>query len=157
MNAIPNSELYCSRCRWMELCGPEGVMRWLNKAGKIKKGRIPDPAIAYEIFRSSASNWTCPSCSTPGLYVRPAAEDVAEWGDPTPCTACGKIISPERLEAVPNATLCIACQNRIDQGLEPITQDYCPRCGSLMTVRQSRGAGLARFVQVCTNSSCRGR
>lgn len=28
------------------------------------------------------------------------------------CAACGKEINPERLEALPSATLCVECQNK---------------------------------------------
>lgn len=35
-------------------------------------------------------------------------------GDYGTCEQCGKPINPERLEAVPYATLCIACQSASD-------------------------------------------
>ena len=35
-------------------------------------------------------------------------------GDYGTCEQCGKPINPERLEAVPYATLCIACQSAAD-------------------------------------------
>lgn len=37
-------------------------------------------------------------------------------GDYGVCTRCRKEISPERLEAVPYARLCSACQERVEKG-----------------------------------------
>src|SRR5262249_44839222 len=47
-----------------------------------------------------------------------------------PCAGCGRPIPPERLEAVPDATRCVLCQ----QGAESAAADWhmseveCPRC-----------------------------
>ncbi len=31
------------------------------------------------------------------------------------CDACGKPIAPERLEAMPHATMCISCQSKLEK------------------------------------------
>jgi DNA-directed RNA polymerase subunit M/transcription elongation factor TFIIS len=48
----------------------------------------------------------------------------------------------------------VGCQNGDEQGRDSDAPQYCPKCGNLMTVRQSRGAGIARYVLACTK--CRG-
>lgn len=50
------------------------------------------------------------------------------------CAICGKAIAAERLEAVPDATLCVECQGADEKGA-PIPESYsgesCPRCAKL--------------------------
>lgn len=47
-----------------------------------------------------------------------------------PCTECGRLIPPMRLEALPNATRCVACQKQSDSDLQELRKSDvdCPRC-----------------------------
>ena len=66
---------------------------------------------------------------------------------------CARTLPSERLEALPDARLCTACQTKSDHGELNGPAEYCPRCGSVMAVRQSGGAGVTRYVMSCP--SCR--
>jgi len=57
------------------------------------------------------------------------------------------------LEVFPHTRTCVTCQSREDLGKSTGPAEYCPRCGNLMVVRQTRGAGLTRYVSTCP--SCR--
>jgi predicted RNA-binding Zn-ribbon protein involved in translation (DUF1610 family) len=132
------------------------MIRWLRAAGKVRVGREPDPELLDELFRSTAVQFECPGCGKSGLVARPSAGDDADWPEMRPCTACGRTIAPERLEAIPDATLCAACQQREESGEGPVEVEYCPKCGSPMSLRLSRSPGVSRYVMVCTgNPPCR--
>jgi Prokaryotic dksA/traR C4-type zinc finger len=49
-----------------------------------------------------------------------------------PCISCGRLIPPERLEAIPDATSCVPCQQRTEAVTvgEHFTEVECPRCAS---------------------------
>ena len=145
-------ELRCSSCSWTEVCGPEAVLRWLRKAGKLRSQGEHDLEILYEVFRSAAGGLTCPECGKKGLAAGPALEDQVAWPGATACSACGKAISPERLEAVPGATLCAACQRDDELGHLNTDFEYCPKCGAVMELRVSKKAGLTRYTMACTGT-----
>lgn len=143
-------ELQCPRCPWSEVCAPADVARWLLKARKVRPGREPAPEIMAEVLRASAAALACPSCGRTGLRAGPACEDRCEWPEAV-CSACAGPIPAERLEALPGATFCAACQRMAESGRAEETE-YCPKCGSPMALRLSRGGGPARYVMVCTGS-----
>jgi hypothetical protein len=148
-------ELRCPACAWRETCGLQGITAWLQQMGKIRSNRAPEPEILYELFRATAPQMTCPGCGKEGLLWVPVEDG---WDDDPPrCAGCSRPIAPERLAAVPGATLCAACQEDVEQGRGPSNQEFCPRCGAPMTLRLSRRAGLARYVMACTaRPPCRG-
>lgn len=149
-------ELQCPDCSWTEVCGREGIVRWLLKVRKIRLGREPEIEILEELFQIMAGQFKCPSCSRHGLSVRQVTEDAFAWPEPTLCEGCSKPIPPERLEALPESTLCAACQRKQESGELAETPEYCPKCGSPMEIRPSRSAGITRYVWVCTgNPPCR--
>lgn len=83
-------------------------------------------------------------------------DDVELWGDPNPCEVCGKMIPAERLAVFPDSKVCAACQGKLDRGESVGNVEYCPRCGSPMTLRPTRGAGIMRYQMVCSQGSqCR--
>lgn len=148
-------ELRCPACSWSEVCGREGMARWLRAAQKVRAGREPEVEILAELFRSNARNWSCPQCGRTGLAVATASDDDA-WGDEPLCTECRKPIPRERLEALPGTTRCAACQQKQERGEGPEEVEYCPRCGAPLALRLSRTGGLSRYVLVCTgNPPCR--
>jgi hypothetical protein len=132
------------------------MVEWLRRYRLIKSTSEPDDSLIAELFRSSAGRFACPSCQLQGLVVSASEPlDDEEWGEGRKCESCGGCISPERLEAFPDARLCVACQGREDRG-EPIgPAEYCPRCGSIMVLKQSRGSGTTRYVMTCPG--CRRR
>lgn len=130
------------------------MLQWLREARQLRRGAEPEPELLSELFRAAADKFACPNCSTIGLVVGDMpAEDDEEWGMGRACEACRKPISSERLELIPGARLCATCQGRSDRGELAGPAEYCPRCGSVMTLRQSRGAGITRYVMACP--SCR--
>ena len=146
-------ELRCPACPWTEPCGPEGMVKWLRRANKLRAGSETDPEIIAELFRAVASQFTCPQCGQLGLAVAPAQQDDAVWPGPTPCSSCGKSIPLERLNAVPGTTLCAHCQHDEELGRAPPEQEYCPRCGAPMQLQLSKSPGMTRYVMTCT--ACR--
>jgi predicted RNA-binding Zn-ribbon protein involved in translation (DUF1610 family) len=140
-------ELRCPACAWRETCGLPGITAWLQRMGKIRPGREPEPEILYELFRAAAPQMTCPGCGETGLLVTSADDG---WDDPPRCAACSRPIDPQRLAAVPGATLCAACQGDVEQGRTASSDEFCPRCGAPMALRLSRRAGVARYVMACT-------
>jgi len=149
-------ELRCRRCSWTQVCGPDDAARRLREARKLRPGSEPEWEILYELFRSAAGQLACPECGTKGLAVGPALEDETDWPGSKPCSSCGWPISAERLEAVPGATLCAACQRDDELGRLKTETEYCPKCGSPMQLRPSRSSGVTRYVLVCIgNPPCR--
>ena len=144
-------DLRCLGCGWCEVCGPEGMVRWLRSVGKVRPGREPDQEILGALFHAVAAQLTCPQCGRNGLNAALAADDEQAFAGlgPIPCDGCGQPIPPERLEALPGTKLCTACQNREELGEPSGSPEYCPRCGNVMEVRLSRSAGIARYVMSC--------
>jgi predicted RNA-binding Zn-ribbon protein involved in translation (DUF1610 family) len=123
---------------------------WLRRHRLVKSTSDMDHELLAEVFRASAAKFHCPHCGRDGLTASPSRElSDSEWGQAQVCENCGAPIPRERLEVFPAATLCVGCQARDDRG-EPTGQaEYCPRCGAIMTLVQSRAAGITRYVMVC--------
>ena len=141
--------LRCTRCSWTETCGPEGITAWLGKARRLRGGRPLEADVALEVLGGAAGELECPGCGAVGLIVQPAIED--DWPEARRCAFCNKPIPPERLEALPEADCCAACQQRAERGEAPTEVEYCPKCGAPLALRLSRSAGLTRYVRACTN------
>lgn len=151
-------QLSCAACSWSELCGPEGMARWLTRAKKLKTDSEADLDVLYEVFQAAALKLTCPECGNMGLATDPIDESDADWPGPIPCSSCGGAISRERLEALPGVSLCTECQGKDERGQTSGPLEYCQRCGAVMEMRLSRSDGLTRYVMACTgNPPCRGR
>jgi hypothetical protein len=131
------------------------MLDWLRKARMVRRDAQPEADLLGELFRAAAPKLICPKCGLTGLVVRPIPEEDDEaWGLGRACQQCGRPIARERLEAVSDAKLCANCQRREDNGELTAAPEYCPRCGNLMTVRQTRTAGITRYTLAC--SKCRG-
>jgi hypothetical protein len=149
-------ELTCPECRWSEGCDPAQAVDWLRKAGKVRSRHEPEADVLVELLRAAGAALCCPACAHKGLAVGPPPEDLTDWPD-KPCSACSRPIGHERLEALPDATLCAECQKKIESGGEAGPTEYCPRCGSPMRLRLSRSAGISHYEMVCTAvPPCRG-
>ena len=142
-------ELRCRECSWTEVCGPGDVARWLRAARKLRASSQPEWEVLCELLRSAAGQLTCPECGAVGLVVGPARDD-ADWPELRRCSACGKTIGRERLEALPDATLCAACQRAEEAGHPQEEIEYCPKCGAPMQLRPTRAGGITRYVMACT-------
>jgi len=143
-------QLACPKCGWRSLCGPPQMTQWLRAIGMVRRDTAPELDVLPELFRSAAVRLTCPKCETVGLVASETEpEDDEEWGMARACAECGQPIPRERLEIFPSADLCVRCQQKSDRG-ESSETEYCPRCGSVMTIRQSR-RGVTRYVMSCPN------
>ncbi len=144
------STLSCPSCQHTEVCGPTAMLDWLRRARAIRLDVEHEPELVAELFRATAAKFRCRQCGATGLVAQPAEpEDDETWGMARKCAACGRPIPPERLEALPTTTLCVACQSQDDRGQAADAPEYCPRCGNVMVVRQSRTPGVTRYVVAC--------
>jgi predicted RNA-binding Zn-ribbon protein involved in translation (DUF1610 family) len=131
------------------------MTEWLRRASKVRAGHEPDLDLLVELFRSIAPQLKCPDCGRTGLSTAAATDEDADWPETRACRSCGKTIAPERLEAIPDAVFCAACQGKEESG-ESGDIEYCPKCGAPMALRLSRSPGMTRYVMACTNKpSCR--
>jgi RNA polymerase-binding transcription factor DksA len=65
------------------------------------------------------------------------------------CQVCRRPIARARLEAFPDATLCVDCQGKAERGENSGPAEYCPRCGNVMRLKQTRSSGVTRYVLAC--------
>jgi ssDNA-binding Zn-finger/Zn-ribbon topoisomerase 1 len=125
------------------------MLDWLRKLKMVRRDAAPEPELLPELFRAAAGRFVCPQCKGVGLAIgAPDDESDEAWGMARKCDACGHPIASERLEVFPDTRLCVECQAASDRGDAPADNEYCPRCGSVMTIRQSR-RGLTRYVMSC--------
>ena len=144
-------ELRCRACHWSEVCGPKEIAGRLRGMGKLREGRMPELAILYALFQAAVPAVVCPECGQADLKVGPAS-DGDGWPEPVPCAACGKPISPERLEAVRGTRFCAGCQRESDSGRPRPERDYCPQCGAALEVRIVQTGSSTRYVLACSNN-----
>jgi predicted RNA-binding Zn-ribbon protein involved in translation (DUF1610 family) len=145
-----SAQLTCSQCGYRTVRGITSMVEWLRGCRMVRRDAAPEPELVPELFRSAAGKFVCPQCGAKGLAVGPVEDlDDAAWGMGRACDACGRPIDAERLAALPDTRLCVACQAKDDRGQTADEPEYCPRCGSLMAVRQTRGSGVTRYKQVC--------
>ena len=155
-------ELRCTSCSYHAVCSPGDMVRWLTNVGMLRRTSEPELALLAELFVSAGAKFVCPDCGARGLIVTElsdiAEDDEEAWGMARACEGCRKPIALERLEIFPDTRLCPICQAKDEAGeLSNDDVEYCPKCGSLMEIRQSRATGITRFVMKCANASCRSR
>ena len=148
-------EVRCVHCRFVELWGLERALRELVQTGRYRARADFDPEMIRELFLIHADKINCPQCDQKTLTARIAPPDFWSWTAETCCEQCGRIISSERLAAVPDATLCISCQTAIERGEPADEAQYCPRCGEIMKLKPVSQSGITRYEPVCPN--CRRR
>ncbi len=139
-------DLTCPECDWSQLCDIAAMRQWLTRAGMLRRATDPDASLVVELFRTAHGKLLCQQCNA-AVYIEEAI-DKDNWSDERDCEGCGRPIPAARLEAIPTATLCAACQGKVDRG-EPIGEaEYCERCGGIMVLRKT-GAGVTRYVLRC--------
>lgn len=123
----------------------------LIELGTLKRASDPEPDLVAELFRANASKMCCPDCNRKLVVGRTYSEDDVDWGDERKCEACGKPISPARIEALPNALRCAVCQEKLDRGEAVGEADYCDYCGGIMVLRLTAGrsAGYSMRCSDC--------
>lgn len=147
-------KLACPHCSYSALCGLGAMIDWLRRARMARRDIEPDADVLGELFRAAAGKFACPQCGGVGMAVGDAdAEDDEAWGMARRCDGCGQPIDRERLEALPEARLCMACQAGDERGDSGGPHEYCQHCGEVMVTRPSRGPGVTRYRTVCP--SCR--
>jgi hypothetical protein len=148
-------EVRCPECDWTEVHGPAEIVSRLRAAGLLRSNSDATREELAELLIGMASRLTCPDCQHTGLVAAPARDDQSDWPEARRCDVCGRAIPAERLEAIPTATKCAACQSGAEQGVETGEIDFCPRCGSPMVLRQTRSSGITRYVMTCSAPRCR--
>lgn len=147
----PSAQLVCPQCQWQSMCGPVQMLEWLREVKMARRDAAPETDLLGELFRAACARFACPGCGAVGLSVcDPSDEDDEAWGMARKCESCGRPIARERLDVFPDTRLCVDCQARRDRGESPDPPQYCPRCGSVMTLGQSR-RGVTRYVMICPN------
>ncbi|MEM6331156.1 MAG: TraR/DksA C4-type zinc finger protein [Planctomycetota bacterium] len=161
--------LVCRECSWRTLVGPSELATRLRLIGLLRRDKDPPEDLVLELARESSARMTCPGCKRIGLTLREADEPLTggaagdedwpdgDWQAAVLCEVCRQAIDPERLEFVPGTKRCTACQGKAESGkLDDDEPEFCPKCGSLVDLRVSRGSGLTRYKRFCTGSpACR--
>jgi Zn finger protein HypA/HybF involved in hydrogenase expression len=151
-------QLECRDCGWWTLCGETEIVRRLRKLGLFRRASDPPEKLVREVLASQGAHLACDRCGKTGLSVRLDADEGerGEWEQVVVCEICRQPIPPERLHFKPDATRCVACQDAADRGRTFVEPDYCPKCGSPLELRVSRGGGITRYKLWCTgNPPCR--
>lgn len=145
-------ELECRDCHWWTLCGETEIVRRLRALGAFRRSAEPPEEMVREVLLSQGSRLACDRCRKDGLSIRLDAgqDDRGQWEQVVVCEICREPIPPERLEFAPGATRCVGCQDAADRGKSFVEPEYCPKCGSLVELRVSRGEGVARYKLWCT-------
>jgi hypothetical protein len=148
-------EITCSNCGLRTVCGPNDAVARLRIIGLLRRDKDPEEDAVGTLLVEAAPRMTCPLCKEKRLTACPSADDAAatadDWQAAVLCEVCREPIAPERLEAIPGAKQCAACQGKSETGRLPDSEpDYCPNCGAVVEVRVSRGSGITRYKRVCT-------
>ena len=121
----------------------------LRQVGKLRRAAEPEEAVLAELFIAASGSFGCDTCGHTGLTPLPAADEDADWGGQRACESCGKPIPAERVELLPSVKICVTCQSQSESGQDQAEPEFCPRCGAIMKLRQSRAGGITRYVTTC--------
>ena len=142
--------LCCVHCRADCHCDFDQMVGRLRQLGMLKRDKKPAADLVVELFTSVADRLSCSECGGEGMTASPAEEmSGAAWPSARLCEACREPIRRERLEALPEATLCAACRSKEEAGEVLGEVEYCPRCGSAMSIAQRGGRGITRYAMIC--------
>lgn len=150
--------LSCPKCSWRALCNQAEVEHRLRGLGLLKRAPHPPGELVAELLNANLFRLKCDACGNAGIALAQPDEEESwdDWQQAVVCEVCKKPIPPERVEVFPDAKRCVDCQGIADRGEEPDEPDFCPKCGSLVELRVSRGTGITRYKRFCTGSpSCR--
>jgi hypothetical protein len=151
-------QMECEACGWWTLCGEAEIVRRLRALGLFRRATDPPTEMVREVLLSQGSRLACDRCRRTGLAVKFETDrgERDEWEQVVVCEICRQPIPEERLAIKPNATRCVACQDAADRGRSFVEPEYCPKCGSVLELRVSRGGGVTRYRHWCTgNPPCR--
>jgi DNA-directed RNA polymerase subunit RPC12/RpoP len=143
---------FCPYCSWKEEGTVKELESRLRGLGLLKREEDVDLPLLLELARMKKPDLRCPSCRKPGFTAEAVDANDDAWGAGKPCANCGTLIPAERLELYPDQDLCAKCQGKIEAGEQLSGDDYCPRCGTPIVMKQT-GQGINRYKQVCP--SCR--
>lgn len=151
-------EFRCLACGQTETGGVEQAIRVLERTGLARRHRPPETDLIPELLKAAAPRLACEACQAVGFSITAAAElPDEEWQPAVLCQQCRQPIPAERIEALPDTTLCVRCQSADETNTAPSEPEYCPKCGNLLVWRQSRGSGITRYQLLCsTYPKCRG-
>lgn len=141
-------EIQCMSCGDSQRVDSAGRLRWLQRAGHLRKLQDPHSPLIEALIPGALGISVCHVCQGTGMTIQvkqggtPVLEDEAEWGVARLCEDCRQPISRERLEALPEAQKCMACQSTATcaVAVSTLSDENCPRCGNWLhweTLRSS--------------------
>lgn len=150
-------QLTCDNCSEVSICGPAEVVSRLRSAGMFRREKEPDQILIAELLRHAADRLICAQCGHKGLSVAPLEDELSDeaWGAVRSCGSCGKPIPSERVELFPNVTLCVECQRVEEAGGGAGEEEYCLKCGAVMTLRRRSGRGITGYEMRCPECGAR--
>lgn len=135
-------------CGDVSTTGGEPVFELLRSWGMLRRlDKPPENDLLWALVQSRKADIPCPTCLTPGVTLE-LDDRESGWDLSKPCSGCGATIPAERLSLYPNQSLCAACQGKVDQGGSPDADEFCPRCGSRMTLKKN-SRGVTRYEMRC--------
>jgi hypothetical protein len=148
-------ELTCRNCGWRTVSGTVDAAARLRILGSLRDEPDPDEHTLAAMLVDSTPRMTCRICKEKQLFATPSAAaadfDDGDWQQAVLCEVCREPIASERLDAIPNAKRCAACQGKAEAGVlvddEP---EYCEHCGAIVELRVTRGSGITRYKRFCT-------
>ncbi len=144
-------QLHCPACGERERCRVEEIPQRLSRLDMLRRADPADRELWIELLRSASARLECPTCGRMGLQVRQVdTSGQDEWE--RQCAGCGAVIPEERVELFPDVTHCARCQAALESGTDGVDDEYCPRCGSILSLKTTR-SGVSRYVLHCT--ACR--
>ncbi len=148
---MTRKRIECPSCGQGQICSEFQLADLLRAQGMLRREAEPDATTLIELLDAALPKMTCPQCQKEGLEVDAEFDESGgkfeEWGpQATDCEQCGQRIPPERLELYPQATRCAQCEAAPRERTE---DDFCPRCGNILTMRTS-GSGLTRYRSYCS-------
>lgn len=143
--------LVCPQCATATICGPQDMLRRLKSLGMLRREKELDWGLVAELFQSAAGRLPCEECRHVGLRISRAEDDLDDeaWGGSRRCESCGQTIPQERVQMLPNVTLCVSCQRLGERPVAEQPVDYCPRCGAVRHLRLRSGDGMAGYRPYC--------
>jgi len=147
---IRHVRLGCPSCQSADDCTISEMVGRLRKAGVLKASSDSPPEVIRELFLAAATRLRCDRCGAVGLVAQePDDADNEAWGQARACERCRAPIPAERIELIPDARLCVACQRQADAGSFDDDREFCPRCGAVMELAARRGPGVTRLERRC--------
>jgi len=149
--------LRCPECSHERVLGFSEKVSLLRGQGQLRREKEPTAELIDALFAGLLPRLPCRHCGATGLQpgTLEAEEDEAFWGAARRCEGCQQPIPPERLEVFPDTPFCTACQARGGTSAAADERDFCPRCGTPMTMALRR-SGRTGFQSRCPSCGHRG-